>query len=54
MKVETGSCGKSAPSTMATPVVPPNARWFGVLKSTIATAVRMRPRFSMRKKLSLP
>ena len=54
MNAETGSWGKSVESTTATPEVPPKARWLGVLKTTMANAVRIRPRLSMPKNGSFP
>ena len=51
MYAETGSAGTAALSRIAKPVVPPKARWLGVLKSTSATAVRTSPALSSAKKV---
>ena len=49
MKAPTGRSGKNDDRMTERPDVPPKAKWLGVLKKTIAAAVRMRPALSSAK-----
>ncbi len=49
----TSNCGKTAASRMDRPDVPPNAKWFGVLNSTIPIAVSISPMLSRPKNFRL-
>ena len=52
-KEPTFHCGNRVDSTMDRPEVPPNAKWLGVLKMEIPTAVKISPRFKTMKKIRL-
>ena len=45
--------GKRVDSMMDRPEVPPKAKWLGVLKMEIPTAVKISPRLKIRKKIRL-
>ena len=49
MNAPTLKRGNSVASTMDRPDVPPNAKWLGVLKTAMPTAVAISPRFSRKK-----
>ena len=53
MNALTGRLGNTAASTMDRPDVPPNAKWLGVLNSSMPSAVKNRPALSSAKNLSL-
>lgn len=49
MNEPTFHCGNSDASIIDIPLVPPNAKWFGVLKIAIPAAVAKSPKFKRRK-----
>ena len=49
MNTLTGRLGTRVFRMTDTPEVPPNAKWLGVLNTTMAMAVRMSPALSSRK-----
>ena len=53
MNTPTFHCGKRVDSMMDRPEVPPNAKWLGVLKMEIPTAVKISHRLRIRKKIRL-
>ena len=53
MNIPTFHSGNKVARIIERPEVPPKAKWFGVLKMEIPTAVNIRPRLRIRKKIRL-